>query len=105
MYYAEDILLKKTSSKNAGIDLLQFMNPFHSNVWYATLASLVVISVALYVINYFSPYGCKDENGQRTPEDFSFFNSVWFALACLLQQGGENTPRSFSGIRRQICIY
>lgn len=96
MYYTEDILLKKTSSKE-NYDLLQFMNPFDNQVWFATLATLVVISIAVFVINYYSPYGFKDENGRGTSEEFSFFNSVWFALACMLQQGGDNTPKSLSG--------
>ena len=96
MFYNADILLKKTSSKE-NYDFLQFMNPFDNYVWFATLASLVVISVAVFVINYYSPYGYKDDNGRGTSQEFSFFNSVWFALACMLQQGGDNTPRSLSG--------
>lgn len=89
--------MKKASSKNEEIDLLQFMNPFHGNVWFATLSSLVFISVTVFVINYYSPYGFKDENGEGTSEEFSFSNSVWFALACMLQQGADNQPRSLSG--------
>ena len=96
MFYTEDMLLKKASTKES-IDLLQFMNPFDNQVWFATLATLVIISVAVFVINYFSPYGYKDENGKGTSEEFSFFNSVWFSLACMLQQGGDNTPKSLSG--------
>nr|XP_058964192.1 glutamate receptor 2-like [Pocillopora verrucosa] len=96
MYYSREILVKK-SPHSGKVDLLQFMNPFDIQVWFATLASLVIISVAVFVINYFSPYGCKDENGRGTSEEFNFFNSVWFALACMLQQGGDNTPKSSSG--------
>ena len=98
MHYTEDILMKKPSSSRP-IDLLQFMHPFHYYVWLATLASLVVISVAVFVLNYFSPYGYKDDNGHGTSEEFSFFNSVWFALACMLQQGADNSPRSLSGAK------
>ncbi|CAH3162257.1 unnamed protein product [Pocillopora meandrina] len=96
MYYSREILVKK-SPHSGKVDLLQFMNPFDIQVWFVTLASLVIISVAVFVINYFSPYGCKDENGRGTSEEFNFFNSVWFALACMLQQGGDNTPKSSSG--------
>ena len=96
MPYTEEILLKKPSSKGQ-IDLLQFLEPFDSYVWFATLASLVVTSVAVYVINYFSPYGYKDENGQGTSEEFSYSNSLWFAVACMLQQGASDTPRNLSG--------
>ncbi|XP_078377925.1 glutamate receptor ionotropic, kainate 3-like [Oculina patagonica] len=96
MYYTEDILMRKTFSSRP-IDLLQFMNPFHNNVWIATLASLVVISVAVFVLNYLSPYGYKDNHGKGTSEEFNLFNSVWFALASMLQQGTDNTPKSLSG--------
>ena len=98
MYYTEEMLLKKAPSDSGRIDYLQFLNPFHNNVWFATLASMVFISVAVFVINYFSPYGYKDANGRETSEEFSFLNSVWFTLACMLQQGADNQPRSLSGI-------
>ena len=96
IYNTEEMLLKKTSSSGT-IDLLQFLNPFDNHVWFATLASLVLISVAVFVLNYFSPYGYKDDNGQGTSEEFTFFNSAWFALTCMLQQGADNSPRSLSG--------
>ena len=97
MYYTEDLIMKKSSFENKAIDLLQFMTPFESLVWFCTLATLVITSVAVFVLNYYSPYGYKNENGEGTSDEFSFFNSVWFALACMLQQGGDNTPRSLSG--------
>ena len=96
MFYTEDILLKKQSS-NEKTDLLQFLNPFHNQVWYCTLATLAIVSIAVFAINYFSPYGYKGQNGRGTSEEFSYFNSLWFTLACMLQQGGDNTPRSLSG--------
>ena len=96
MYYTDEMLLKKTTSSET-IHLLQFLNPFDKHVWLATIASLVVISIAVFVINYFSPYGYKDDNGRGTSQEFSFFNSLWFALACMLQQGADHSPRGLSG--------
>ena len=104
MYFTEDMLLKKTSFNNGSIDFLKFLNPFHSDVWFASLATLVVISVSTFVINYLSPYGYKGANGRGTSEEFSFFNSVWFALACMLQQGSENQPRSLSGALGMLLV-
>ena len=98
MHYTEDLLMKKPPSSRP-TDLLQFTEPFHYYVWLTILASLVVFSVAVFVINYFSPYGYKDDNGRGTSEEFNFFNSAWFALASMLQQGADNTPRSLSGIK------
>lgn len=96
MYYTEDMLIKKEKNEEK-VDYLQFMNPFENNVWFCTLATIVVISVAVYVVNYFSPYGYKNENNEGTSEEFTYFNSLWFSVACMLQQGGDNTPRSLSG--------
>ena len=95
MYYTDDLLVKKTSTETT--DLLQFMDPFENGVWIATLGVVALISIAVFVLNYFSPYGYKDENGRGTSEEFNFFNSMWFSLACMLQQGGDNTPRNLSG--------
>ena len=95
MYYAKEMLLMKKES--ARIDLLQFADPFHENVWYTLLACIVIISGAVFVLNYFSPYGYKDENGRGTSWEFSFPNSVWFSLSCMLQQGEDKTPKSLSG--------
>ena len=100
MYYTQDLIMKKPSSGIKAVDLLQFMTPFENLVWFCTLATLVITSVAVFVLNYYSPYGYKNENGEGTSDEFSFFNSVWFALACMLQQGGDNTPRSFSGRKK-----
>ena len=105
MYYTEDFILKKEQPSTGVVDLLQFMDPFENQVWFATLACVVVISIAIFAINYFSPYGYKDDNGKGTSEEFSFFNSVWFALACMLQQGGDNTPKSLSGKGKTFWLF
>jgi len=96
MYYTEEMLLKKTSSI-AKIDYLQFLTPFETYVWLAILSSLMVISITMFTVNYFSPYRCKDYTDKATSEEFSLFNSVWFAVASLLQQGTDNTPRNLPG--------
>ena len=97
MHYTDDILLKKRPSGEGKTFNTQFMQPFQDDVWLATLVALVVISVSTFALNYFSPYGYKDKNGQGTAEEFSFINSVWFTWSCMLQQGAETQPRSLSG--------
>jgi len=97
MYYTDEMLLKKTSSVGK-IDYLLFLTPFETYVWFAILTSLMVISITLFTINYFSPYRYKDDSDKATSKEFSFFDSVWFALASLLQQATENTPRNLPGM-------
>ena len=96
MFTTEDVILKKSSSGET-VDLLQFLDPFQSEVWFAKLATLLVVSFAVFILNYCSPFGYKDDNDLGTSQEFSFFNSVWFSLACMLQQGAENQPRNLSG--------
>lgn len=96
MYFTEDMLIRKQKAVQE-VDYLQFMNPFENEVWFCTIATIVVISIAVFVINYYSPYGHKREDGHGTSEEFNYFNSLWFSVACMLQQGGDNTPRSLSG--------
>ncbi|XP_068737794.1 glutamate receptor 2-like isoform X1 [Montipora capricornis] len=96
MCFTEDVLIRKRTSEKE-IGFLQFMNPFKLEVWFCTLATIVIISISVFVINYYSPYGYKQEDGKGTSEEFNYFNSLWFSVACMLQQGGDNTPRSLSG--------
>ena len=95
MFFTEDMLLKKSTNKD--LNFLQFMDPFEIEVWLMVLVCLFVVTVGTFVLNYYSPYGFKDENDKGTSEEFSWFNSLWFSLACMLQQGGDNTPKCLSG--------
>ena len=104
MYTTEDLIMKKPSSGKKAVDLLQFMTPFENVVWVCTLATLVIISVAIFVLNYYSPYAYENETDEGTSNKISFFDSVWFALACMLQQGGDNTPRSLSGRKKNFFL-
>ena len=101
MFTTQDVIIKKSSLEER-VDLLQFMDPFHSEVWFAKLVALLVVSVAVFILNYFSPFGYKDDKNPGTSQEFSFFNSVWFSLACMLQQGAENQPRNLSGTGKLI---
>lgn len=78
MHYTSDILLKKASSEDK-YELLQFMHPFDNQVWFANLATLVISSVAVFVINYYSPYGYKDDNGEGHQRN-SAFSTVYGLL-------------------------
>ena len=91
MFYTEEMLVKKQHSEGS-IGLLQFMHPFHRDVWTATLFSLIVISIALFLINYFSP--CEYLG---TDDKLSLCDSVWFTVACMLRQASQNKPRNLSG--------
>ena len=49
-------------------------------------------------VDYFSPLGYrKTAENPGEGEEFNLMNSLWFATASTLQQGGDNTPKSPSG--------
>lgn len=75
------------------------MLPYSTTVWLVTLACLLFVTILMYLVNLFSPYGHRQRHMQygETGEEFDFFNSLWFCLASMLQQGADHTPKSFSG--------
>ena len=79
------------------IDYLQFMTPLQIPVWIMVLVCQLVVTAGVFTLNYYSPYGYKDEGGRGTSSEFNLFNSLWLSLACMLQQGGDNTPKATSG--------
>ena len=61
---------------------------------------MFVVAIVLTIIDRFSPSGHHAlalSTGEGTGDEFSLYNSVWFATGSMLGQGGDNTPRSGSG--------
>ena len=102
MYFTSEMIMKKKTTEEK--DFLQFMMPFDISVWLMLLVCLSVVSVGTFTLNYFSPYGYKNDKDRGTSSEFNFINSVWFSLGCMLQQGGDNTPKALSGTSA-IAIY
>jgi hypothetical protein len=103
MYYTDKMMMKNTASEEK--ELLQFMSPFSAMVWSILLICVIVVTFALYILNYFSPYGFKNDQGTKTSEEFNLFNCLWFSMACMLQQGADNTPKAFSGRTTLSTVY
>ena len=53
----------------------------------------------MYIVDYLSPYGNRKtaKESDEPGDEFSLYNSLWFATASMLQQGPDNTPKSPSG--------
>ena len=102
MQYTSDLIVKKQAT--AKVQYLQFLHPFEYTVWVMLLVWLIVMTLATFTVNYFSPYGYENTNGGGTASEFSLLNSAWFSLACMLQQGGDNTPKSLSGELFAFCL-
>ena len=58
------------------------------------------ITLLIYCLDYFSPSGYRARavsTGDGDGDELNLFNSLWFSLGSILQQGADNTPRSASG--------
>ena len=99
MQFTMSLITKKLDTNDH--DLTTFMLPYSTQVWLLTLMYLLLVAVLMYLVNFFSPYGHRSRHRHRhlaeTGEEFDFYNSLWFCLASMLQQGADQTPKSFSG--------
>ncbi|XP_071946454.1 glutamate receptor ionotropic, delta-2-like isoform X3 [Antedon mediterranea] len=95
MNYGVGILMKKPQEQH---NVFAFLDPLAWTVWFSILAALFVVGILVYVLDRLSPYSSYRSN-DRSPDvdDFNFRNSMWFAFASCMQQGGDNTPISISG--------
>ncbi|KAL9961487.1 hypothetical protein ACROYT_G030434 [Oculina patagonica] len=105
MQFTMSLISKKVDTNDH--DLTTFMLPYSTTVWLVTLACLLFVTILMYLVNLFSPYGHRSRHMQygETGEEFNFFNSLWFCLASMLQQGADHTPKSFSGRVLAGCFW
>ncbi|CAM1332543.1 Uncharacterised protein g10896 [Pycnogonum litorale] len=95
------ILFKKPSETEPG--LLSFLSPLSWEVWLYMLAAYCVVSVMMYLLARLTPYEwnppeacCSRQKGDVLENKFTFANSFWFAIASLMQQGGDILPKAIS---------
>ncbi|EZA55532.1 Glutamate receptor [Ooceraea biroi] len=119
------IMIKKPIKQKPGV--FSFLNPLSKEIWVCIIFCYMAVSIVLFIVSRFSPYewrvltisGSTDSaiSGRNDPSlphphtpqgsphiptssmanDFSIVNSLWFALAALMQQGCDIWPRSISG--------
>ncbi len=91
MDYGVSILIprpKKTTS------IFGFLEPLTVQVWICISVATFGVGLMLFILSRLSPFSRFNLFGT---DEFSFNNSMWFALASLMQQGGDATPLSISG--------
>ncbi|KPM07528.1 glutamate receptor 1-like protein 1 [Sarcoptes scabiei] len=92
------IMIKKPQKKNPGV--FSFMNPLSYEIWMCVILAYVGVSVVLFLVSRFSPHEWRYEEtiyGPHVSNDFSLYNSLWFALGAIMQQGCDVYPRSVAG--------
>uniref|UniRef100_A0AAY4D6U7 Glutamate receptor n=1 Tax=Denticeps clupeoides TaxID=299321 RepID=A0AAY4D6U7_9TELE len=93
------ILYRKPNSTNNGF--FSFLNPMTPDIWVYILLAYLGVSCVLFVIARFSPYEWYDAHpcnpGSGVVENnFTLFNSFWFGVGSLMQQGSELMPKALS---------
>ncbi|XP_072040420.1 glutamate receptor 1-like [Amphiura filiformis] len=107
------IMVKKSAVEEPSV--FSFMLPLAKEIWMSIVFAWVGVSVALFQVSRFSiqEWHLDDDqpllNSAKESErdeyelanqktnDFGIFNSFWFSLGALMQQGVEICPRSTSG--------
>ncbi|KAG1656741.1 Glutamate receptor 3 [Nymphon striatum] len=92
------LMIKKPAKQKPGV--FSFMNPLSKYIWLCIIASYVGVSFVLFLVSRFSPYEwhiLNTASGPKVSNEFSLYNSLWFALGAFMQQGCDICPRSISG--------
>ncbi|KAK3751825.1 hypothetical protein QZH41_013283 [Actinostola sp. cb2023] len=89
-----------TKPKGEEVNLFAFLLPFEEQLWLCVCAIVGTVTVIMYILDRFSPYGYRaeaKETGEGDGNEFGLSNSLWFATGSILQQGADTTPKAGSG--------
>jgi ionotropic kainate glutamate receptor 2 len=88
------------TSKKPG--LFSFLNPLSLEIWIYTFIAYILVSFVMMSLARFSPYEwrkrhtCNLEDKQFVENQFTVWNSLWFAVGTLMQQGSDINPKALS---------
>ena len=88
------IMIKKPEKQKPGV--FSFMDPLDLYIWLCIVLSYLGVSLVLFLVSRFSPHEWQiedRENGPTFTNDFTIFNSLWFALGAFMRQGIDISPR------------
>jgi len=90
--------------------VFSFLKPLSSEIWMCIVFSYLGVSVVLFLVSRFSSFEWHIEDhsdGPSITNNFTIFNSLWFAMGAFMQQGCDIEPRSESTSSRSIftCTY
>lgn len=93
------ILYKKADKKPPW--LFSFLAPLSLEVWIYMSTAFLGVSLFLFVVARFSPYEWVnphpcDPGPAELENRFTIWNTLWFTIGCLMQQGCDVTPRALS---------
>ena len=86
-------MIKKPDKEKPGV--FSFMYPLSNEVWFCVMVAFVAVSFVLFLVGRWSPYEWTDVDikGGSPHNNFSLYNTFWFSLGALMQQGSDTFPR------------
>ena len=106
------ILYKVPTSSKPG--LFSFLNPLSPEIWVYVGITFISVSLVMMVLARFSPYEWRNThpcnfNNEFVENQFTVWNSLWFAVGTLMQQGTETTtsPTTTRKLKKlfKICLH
>jgi len=88
------LMIQKPEKQKPGV--FSFLDPLSYAIWICIVLAYFIVSFVLYLVNRFNLNRWKvtDESGGPIfSNDFTLFNSLWFALGAFMQQGCDISPR------------
>ncbi|XP_039611986.1 probable glutamate receptor [Polypterus senegalus] len=87
------IILKKNDI-SSGPNFFEFLNPFSKETWIGILIAYASTSICLFIVARLSP--CQWNEPKNDENQFTFMNSLWYAIGALTLQGAGPQPKAFS---------
>ncbi|CAD5215755.1 unnamed protein product [Bursaphelenchus xylophilus] len=86
----------------AGSTLFTFLEPLSFSVWVALVVAYLTVALTMCLVARFSPYEWfdvqqideRDRSMDNHKNQFNIWNSLWFAIGSLMQQGSDVIPRA-----------
>lgn len=74
------------------------MHPFSLVVWFYTLTTYIIITLATYILGRFTPYEWVpshpcDPDSEPENQFSTLNNCFWFTMGSIMQQGSDLVPR------------
>ncbi|KAI8499742.1 hypothetical protein Bbelb_227930 [Branchiostoma belcheri] len=93
--YGVRLILRKPADKEQ--NWWGFLAPLDGTVWWSILGAVFGVSVLLYLLHRYSPYGSYKQHHGPDKHHSDLKETVWFIVGSLMQQGGEPIQNFISG--------
>ena len=97
-------MIKKPEKQKPGV--FSFMEPLSLRMWLCIIVAYVSVSLVLVFLSRLSvnEWQVDERESHLTfTNDFTITNSLWFAIAALMRQGTDMSPRLANFLAYYLC--